>query len=332
MSDRVSNLDPPLHFELIAGGLSNLTYEVVSATGSRWVLRRPPLGHVLATAHDMSREVKIVTALAPTSVPVAPVVGFCDDVSINEAPFYVMEFIDGVIARDSATGSQLSSEARRKAGDSLIDVLAEIHSLDVDIIGLGDLGRKESYVERQLSRWQRQWEATKDTDLPAMTELHRLLSGSIPPQSGASLVHGDYRLDNCIVDSLGNVIAVLDWELCTLGDPLADLGFMCVYWAEATDDFMVIEDSATKLQGFPTRAELLARYSETTGRDLSSIGYFIALGYWKLACILQGVLVRYRSGAMGEQSTDADSGVSPVQRLAMAGIAAFESQGSFSNE
>ena len=326
MLARVPTLSPPLRFELITGGLSNLTYTVTDSAGNRWVLRRPPLGHVLATAHDMGREFRIISALSGTAVPVAPVIGFCDDDEVNGAPFYVMEFVDGVIARDRDAGSVLSLEARANAGKSLIEVLAEIHSIDVDAVGLGDLGRKESYVERQLSRWQRQWEATKDVDIESMTELHHRLSDSIPIQGPASIVHGDYRLDNCVVDDAGEVIAVLDWELCTLGDPMADLGFMFVYWAEATDSFVVIDGSATALEGFPLRAELLAMYEQRTGRDVSQIGYYVALGYWKLACILQGVLVRYRSGAMGDQTTDADSGSSPVERLAVAGLAALEGQ------
>lgn len=326
MLERVPDLAEPLHFELITGGLSNLTYNVTDAEGRRWVLRRPPLGHVLATAHDMGREVRIITALSDTAVPVAPVVGFCEDPEVNEAPFYVMNFVDGVIARNTETGSVLSVAARENAGASLIDVLATIHGIDVDAIGLGDLGRKESYVERQLSRWQRQWESTKDSDVPEMTELHRRLSEAVPRQGQATIVHGDYRLDNCIVDNDGNVVAVLDWELCTLGDPLADLGFMFVYWAEANDSFVVIDGSATALEGFPRRSELLTSYEALTHRDISQIGYYVALGYWKLACILQGVLVRYRSGAMGDQSTDAESGASPVQRLAVAGLAAFEGQ------
>ena len=326
MIERVPDLAVPLTFELITGGLSNLTYNVTDTNGRRWVLRRPPLGHVLATAHDMGREVRIITALRESSVPVAPVVGYCEDLEVNDAPFYVMDFVDGVIARNTEAGSVLSLDARRHAGESLIDVLAEIHGIDVDAIGLGDLGRKESYVERQLSRWQRQWESTKDVEVDEMTELHRRLSESVPEQQAATIVHGDYRLDNCIVDTDGNVIAVLDWELCTLGDPMADLGFMFVYWAEASDQFVVIDGSATALEGFPTRAELLALYEARTKRDVSQIGYYVALGYWKLACILQGVLVRYRSGAMGDQSTDTESGATPVQRLAIAGLAALDGQ------
>ncbi|MEJ6740000.1 MAG: phosphotransferase family protein, partial [Actinomycetota bacterium] len=245
------------------------------------------------------------------------------DETVNGSPFYVMEFVDGIIARDATTASELEVTARASAGHSLINVLLKIHAVDVDAVGLGDLGRKESYVERQLTRWQRQWEATKDDAIDEMTELHLRLSNSIPPQGPATIVHGDYRLDNCIVDDSGTVIAVLDWELCTLGDPLADLGFMFVYWAEASDKFMVIDGAATTLEGFPTRSELLAIYEQHSDRDVSQIGFYVALGYWKLACILQGVLVRYRSGAMGDQTTDTDSGTSSVQRLAVAGLAAL---------
>jgi len=324
MRERVPDLVEPLRFELITGGLSNLTYTVTDAAGRRWVLRRPPLGHVLATAHDMGREYRILTALADTSVPVPPVLGHCDDDSVNGAPFYVMDFVDGIIARNVDAASALDASSRRRASESLIDVLAEIHAVDVDAIGLGDLGRKESYVERQLSRWQRQWEATRDADIAEMDQLHRSLAAAVPQQGPATIVHGDYRLDNCIVNDRGTVLAVLDWELCTLGDPMADLGFMFVYWAEATDEYAVIDGSATTLDGFASRSELLATYAERTGRDVSRIGYYVALGYWKLACILQGVLVRYRSGAMGDQTTDADSGDGPVRRLAIAGLDALD--------
>ena len=272
----------------------------------------------------MGREYRILTALTDTGVPVAPVVGHCDDDSVNGAPFYVMEFVDGVIARNVDAAASLDMAARRRAGESLIDVLARIHAIDVDAVGLGDLGRKESYVERQLSRWQRQWEATRDADIAEMDQLHASLSAAVPQQGPATIVHGDYRLDNCIVDSSGTGLAVLDWELCTLGDPMADLGFMFVYWAEAADTYCVIDGSATTLEGFPSRAELLAMYANRTGRDVGRIGYYVALGYWKLACILQGVLVRYRSGAMGDQTTDADSGDGPVRRLALAGLEALD--------
>lgn len=315
---------PPLQFDRILGGLSNLTFRVDDTAHRRWVLRRPPLGHVLATAHDMGREARILSALADTDVPVPPVVGLCPDDIVNGAPFYVMDFVDGIVASSSASVATLDLEARRRAGESLVDVLAAIHTVDVDRVGLGDLGRREAYVERQLSRWQRQWDATRDGDVPEMDELHARLAASVPEQGPATIVHGDYRLDNCLLGADGAIAAVLDWELCTLGDPMADLGLLFVYWAEATDTFKVNEDSATLQPGFATRLELLDRYGRISGRDTSAIGFFVALGYWKLACILQGVIVRYRQGAMGEGSTEGTLADGPVARLAVAGHHALD--------
>ena len=323
LADRVE-VDPPLRFERIVGGLSNLTFRVTDQRGRRWVLRRPPLGHVLATAHDMGREARILTALAATPVPVPPVVDLCTDEEVNGATFYVMDHVDGIVAASSAAADPLDTAARHRAGASLIDVLATIHSVDVDDVGLADLGRREAYVERQLSRWQRQWDATRDVDVPEMDELHRRLTSSVPEQGPATIVHGDYRLDNCLIRTDGSVAAVLDWELCTLGDPLADLGLLFVYWAERGDTFRVNDDAATLLDGFPTRAELLARYADITGRDTSAIGYHVALGYWKLACILQGVIVRFRQGAMGDGSTEGTLADGPVVRLAAAGLHALD--------
>lgn len=323
MSDRIPSIATPLSFEPIAGGLSNLTYRVTDQAGARWVLRRPPLGHVLATAHDMGREFRIISALSGTSVPVPPVVGHCEDDGVNGAPFYVMDFVDGIIARSTSDAVALTVDARAHACRSLIDVLASIQEVDIDEVGLGDLGRRESYVDRQLSRWQRQWESTKDRDLPAMEELHSRLSSAVPVQGPATIVHGDYRLDNCILTPDGEIAAVLDWELCTLGDPLADLGLMLVYWDQPTDTVSLGRDGATTLEGFATRAEIIEMYGKRTGRDVSGIGYYVALGYWKLACILQGVLVRYRSGAMGD-TTNTDPMADQVNLLALAGSAALD--------
>lgn len=320
---RVPALTEPLRFDPIAGGMSNLTFLVTDADGRRWVLRRPPLGHILATAHDMGREHRIITALASTSVPVAPVVGFCEDVAVNGAPFYVMEFVDGYIARDVDAAAPIPLAVRAIACESLVEVLAAIHAVDVDAVGLGDLGRKESYVDRQLSRWQRQWEATKDTDVPSMEQLHAELVARIPEQGPATIVHGDFRLDNCIIGADGSIAAVLDWELCTLGDPLADIGLMLVYWEEPTDTFRLGRAAATTLEGFASRQELLDHYASLTGRDLGNIGFYVSLGYWKLACILQGVLVRYRSGAMGDQDSTSNPYGDPVEDLAAAGLAAL---------
>jgi aminoglycoside phosphotransferase (APT) family kinase protein len=291
---------PPLSFQLIAGGRSNLTYRVDDAAGHAWVLRRPPLGHVLPTAHDMGREHRIISALAPTDVPVPEVVGLCDDEAVNGASFYVMEFVEGAILRDRAAAEPLGHDARVHAGEQIADVLARIHDVDVDAVGLGELGRKEAYIERQLRRWHRQWEGSKTRELPVVDEVHAALSEKIPEQGPAAIVHGDYRLDNCLVAPDGSIAAVLDWELCTLGDPLADMGLLLVYWSEPADGYAALGDSATLLDGFPTRAELSARYAERSGRDLSDVDYYVAFGYWKLACILEGVHARYRAGVMGE--------------------------------
>ncbi len=316
----------PLTFEPITGGLSNLTYRVRGADGTRWVLRRPPLGHVLATAHDVAREARILGALAPTAVPVPPVVGLCTDDAVTGAPFYVMDHVDGLVARDTADAEALTPEARAAAGDALVEVLATIHEVDVDAVGLGDLGRREAYVERQLSRWSRQWDATRDEPVAPVEELHARLAAAVPEQGPATIVHGDYRLDNCLLTDDGSVAAVLDWELCTLGDPLADVGLMLVYWAEAGDRPMPGLPTATRLPGFPGRGALARTYAERTGRDLSQVGYYVGLGYWKLACILQGVLVRYRAGAMGDHDADTERRSRQVVELGEAGLAALDGE------
>ncbi len=292
----------PFEFTLIAGGHSNLTYGVVGADGSRFVLRRPPLGHVLATAHDMGREYRIISALGPTEVPVPPALGFCDDPEVNGAPFYVMAFVDGHVVRDRAAAELvLSPAARRIAGLQLAEVLAAIHRVDVDAVGLGDLGRRDGYIERQLRRWHRQWEQSKTRELPEVDEVHRILLAAVPEQRGTSIVHGDYRLDNCMVDDDGRIVAVLDWEICTLGDALADVGLLAVYYGGVGEFDGGLASAPTTVEGFPPVDEVLAHYAAVSGRDLASIDYYVAFGYWKLACILEGVYARYLGGAMGQR-------------------------------
>jgi aminoglycoside phosphotransferase (APT) family kinase protein len=300
--EHAPNVEPPLSFELIAGGRSNLTYRVTDTEGHAWVLRRPPLGQVLATAHDMGREHRIISALAATDVPVAPVVGLCTDEAVNGAPFYVMGFVDGLVARNAEAASVLDARARARAGDQLADVLARIHAVDPDAVGLGDLGRKEGYVERQLKRWYGQWQKSKTRDLPVVDEVHATLAARVPDQGPAAIVHGDYRLDNCLLAPDGTIAAVLDWELCTLGDPLADVGLLLVYWTEPGDNHPALIDASTTLPGFPSRAALIARYADASGRDVSDVGFFVAFGYWKLACILEGVYARYKGGVMDTTS------------------------------
>ena len=323
--ENVPGATGPLAFELIAGGRSNLTYKVVDANGTDFVLRRPPLGHVLATAHDMGREHRIISALGPTPVPVAPAIAFCDDESVNGAPFYVMGYVDGLVLRDAATAEKLLTvEQRRTAGESLIDVMADIHAVDPDAVGLGDLGRKEGYIERQLKRWHRQWEQSKTRELPLVDEVHDRLLATVPEQGSATIVHGDYRLDNTMLERDGHVKAVLDWEICTLGDPLADVGLLMVYWTEPGDDRAALLGAPTQLEGFPTRAELLDRYSARSGRDVSDVDFYVAFGYWKLACILEGVYARYRGGATGGDKSGFEGFEQQVVGLAEAAAAAVD--------
>ncbi len=241
----------PLVFERVAGGRSNLTYRVDDAGGRAFALRRPPLGKRLGSAHDMSREHKAIAALADTPVPVPPIVGICADESVNGAPFYVMDFVEGPVVRSGADAEPFDEPTRRAIGERVVDTLAAIHDVDPDAVGLGDLGRKEDYVARQLHRWHGQWEKSQTRELPLVDDLHRRLAARIPEQGPATIVHGDYRLDNMILSETGEVAAVVDWELCTLGDPLADVGLLLVYWSEPDDELMPLVDTATTAPGFP---------------------------------------------------------------------------------
>ena len=297
LKENVEGVSAPFSYELIAGGHSNLTYGVTDSEGKKVVLRRPPLGHVLESAHDMAREHKIISALYGKGVPVAETLGLCSDPEVNEAPFYIMGFVEGPVLHDAQAANEINSADREKVSEHVVDVLANLHLLNCDEVGLGDLGRKEAYLERQLKRWIKQWEASKTHDVPAMEESTRLLSLNMPEQIGASVVHGDYRLGNMIISS-GQVAAVLDWELCTLGDPLADVGYLLNSWTqpgEHEEDLI-----PTSIGGFYTREELCQRYIEKTKRDLSEINYYRAFSHWRLAAIGQGVYKRYLMGAMGE--------------------------------
>lgn len=290
----------PFTFDLIEGGRSNLTYRVGDAAGHRYVLRRPPLGHVLATAHDMSREHRIISAVGTTGVPVPPTLGLCVDEAVNGAPFYVMGFVDGVVLDHPDKGAALSNDAKREIAHDLIDVLADLHAVDVDAVGLGDLARREGYVERQVRRWTRQWADSRTRELPAIDEVAALLASSIPEQQGVVIAHGDYRLGNCLTDlERRRIAAVLDWELCTLGDPLADLGYLGVYWATPDGDGRRPNDP-TGAGGFPSYGELVERYAARTGRDVSRIDYYVAFSAFRLAVISEGVYARYVNGAMGD--------------------------------
>lgn len=297
LTSNVAGLTPPFQFTLIAGGHSNLTFRADDAKGRSLVLRRPPLGHVLESAHDMGREHKIISALANSGVPVAPALGLCTDKSVNEAPFYLMAYVDGLVLNDRSVAEKLSLQARAALGLDVIDVLAKLHTLNPDEVGLGDLGRKEAYLARQINRWTKQWVASKTHEIPEMEQVGALLAERMPEQIGSTIVHGDYRLGNMLVEE-GRILAVLDWELCTLGDPLADVGYLMNSWTLPADG--TEELGPTTAGGFVTRETLCERYSAATGRDLSGINYYRAFSHWRLAAIGQGVYKRYLVGAMGE--------------------------------
>ncbi|MEO6651509.1 MAG: phosphotransferase family protein [Ilumatobacteraceae bacterium] len=290
----------PFSFDLIVGGRSNLTFRVVGADGRTFVLRRPPTGHVLATAHDMAREHRIISAVGRTGVPVPRTLGLCADDTVNGAPFYVMEYVDGDVLDSPEAADVLPLELRRPACEHLVDVLADLHAADVDEIGLGDLARRSGYVERQIKRWSTQWANSKTRDIPEIEEVARHLAANVPEQRGVSIAHGDYRFGNCLVDvETGRIAAVLDWELCTLGDPLADLGYLGVYWADPSG--VSRPNDPTGAPGFMTFGEVVGRYAEQTGRDVTQIDYYVAFSSWRLAVISEGVYARYLHGAMGDQ-------------------------------
>ncbi len=304
----VDGVVPPLTFQLIPGGHSNLTYKVTDADGAAYVLRRPPLGHVLPTAHDMGREHRIVSALGPTAVPVPPVLGYCADAAVIGAPFYVMGYVPGDVLHDVLVATRVLDEAQRRAtGESFVDVLADLHAVDPDAVGLGDLGRKEGYVARQLKRWYGQFQQSKTRELDAVDRVHDALAARIPAQQRASVVHGDYRLGNCIAQLPGRIAAVLDWEICTLGDPLADVGYVLATWSHSTDATAAASGAPSLAPGFPTRDDVLERYARRSGHDVALVDFYVAFAYWKSACIIEGVYARYLGGALGETTVDVDA-------------------------
>jgi aminoglycoside phosphotransferase (APT) family kinase protein len=320
--EHVPTAATPLRFGLIAGGRSNLTFRVDDADGQSFVLRRPPLGHVLESAHDVGREHRIIAALHHHGgVPVPAALGLCDDPEVNGAPFMVMSFVDGSVVRDHATAEAIGADARHQAAVSMVEVLAGLHALDPDEAGLGELGRREAYVERQLNRWHRQFGQTKQREIPAVDEAHRRLLAVVPTQQRASIVHGDYRIDNTVLDPDGNVIAVLDWELCTLGDPLADLGQLAVYWTQPGDPVPELLGAPIAAGDFPSRDELVAAYAAASPLDLSDLQTYMAFGYWKLACILEGVYARYLGGSGGGDDSDPAAYATQVPLLAEAAVA-----------
>jgi aminoglycoside phosphotransferase (APT) family kinase protein len=286
----------PLTARLLAGGKSNLTYRLSDGVHD-WVLRRPPLGPLTPTAHDMAREYRIVAALGDTDVPVAEAVALCEDTDVIGVPFAVVSFVDGVVLQDGQDAAALTEAQARGAATALVDALASLHAVDYTAVGLGEFGRPAGYLERQIRRWRGQWDRVATRDLPALDRLADALARACPPQAGETIVHGDYRLDNTILaHDYAGLAAIVDWEMATLGDPLADLGLLQVYWDDATESVLGVRHAPSANPGFGTADELAARYAERTGRRLDNLGFYRALGYFKLAVIAEGIHQRYLAG------------------------------------
>ena len=304
---------------LISGGKSNLTYRVQCDAGEV-VLRRPPLGHVLPTAHDMRREHRVLQALDGTAVPVPRVLHLGGADGPLGVDFYVMERVLGHVCRNALPAGYAERSANRAAiGEALLDVLAGLHAVDPAAVGLEDFGRPAGFVERQLRRWSKQWEASKSGELPALDGLRDELARTLPPQRAAAIVHGDYRLDNTVLHPTtpGRIVAVLDWEMSTLGDPLTDLGTLLAYWSEENDDDVLaaarVTAPVTAADGFPSRSELIRRYAVRTGFDVSDVGWYQAFAFFKLAVVCQGIAARAAGGAMlGSGFDDAQRLVAPL--------------------
>jgi aminoglycoside phosphotransferase (APT) family kinase protein len=302
--------------ELIAGGRSNLTYRL-DMTAAPIVLRRPPLGHVLPTAHDMSREYRILSALHGTDVPVPAPVASCGDAGVIGAPFYLMQYVDGLVLRSAQDGARISPVQAGQLSEALAQMLARIHAVDTDAAGLSDFGRPVGYLARQLTRWQRQWDLSATRTVPGYDRLVERLGAGLPLSAGGTLVHGDFRLDNTLV-TLGErpaIAAVVDWEMSTLGDPLADLGLTLTYWADPADRQWLelnVGAAVTARPGFSTTAEFAARYAELSGRDVSGIGYYMAFGCFKLAVVLEGIHARFLQHQTVGEGFEREGPVVPV--------------------
>jgi aminoglycoside phosphotransferase (APT) family kinase protein len=300
-------LTPPLQWTRLEGGHSNLTYRICDQAGREAVIRRPPLGELLPKAHDMNREWRAIAALGPTPVPVPEALGFCEDPGVTGAWFYVMGLVDGRPLYSADDTRAWVPEARREVlAHSFFDVLADLHAQDPDAMGLGDLGKKENYVGRQLKTWYRSWNASIEParyDDPRAHELQRYFLENVPEQGPARLVHGDYGLHNVLIGRDSTIAAVVDWEICTLGDPLADLAYALNQWIEPGEG-ITGDVAPTALPGFPPRQTLAERYAERTGRDLSKLDFYVGFNRWKTAAIVHGVYARYMEGKKSSEGVD----------------------------
>jgi aminoglycoside phosphotransferase (APT) family kinase protein len=306
LSEHLAGAQAPFEYRLIAGGHSNITYRVDDAGGSRFVLRRPPLGVQPPGAHDVAREYRIQAALRTTNVPVPNVELLCEDTSVIGAPFYMMRWVQGTVA-DSPSCVAVTlptAPSRRRAADSVIETLGDLHRLDVEALGLGSLGPHEGFLARQTERMRRVWAKVKTRELPLIESLYDRLVRHRPPQRYTGLVHNDYRLGNLMLDGCNRVAAVLDWELTAIGDVLADLGALVNNWDCPDDPDIWMQPAPTRAGGFPTRSELVSSYARQSGFDVSDLDYYRALSYWRIAIIGEGMMRRYQSGEMPAERAD----------------------------
>jgi aminoglycoside phosphotransferase (APT) family kinase protein len=310
-AERAGLVRGELSAELVQGGRSNLTY-VVRDGVSRWVVRRPPLGHVLPTAHDMAREHRVISALRDTAVPVPRTVLLCTDPEIIGVPFYVMDFVEGVPYRTDTELAKLGPERTRDIAGLLVDTLVDLHAVDPEAVGLGEFGRPEGFLERQLRRWRKQLDGSRGRDLPGIDRLHDRLAARVPVSGPGAIVHGDYRLDNVLVGSDDRITAVLDWEMSTLGDPLTDLGLLLAY-AEYDKVSSRFVSNVASAPGYPSADGIVARYVERSGRDVSSLNWYVAFAFYKLAVVLEGIHFRFGKGqTVGAGFEDVGQGVVPL--------------------
>ncbi|KUO14920.1 phosphotransferase family protein [Streptomyces dysideae] len=300
----------PLTGRLIEGGRSNLTY-AVSDGASKWVVRRPPLGHVLATAHDMKREHRVISALHPTDVPVPRPVLLCENEEVLGSPFYVMEFVEGIPYRTADQLAPLGAERTRGAVLSLVDTLVDLHAVDPAEVGLADFGRPEGFLDRQLRRWGKQLDASRNRELDGVDELHAALGRQLPQSPAPAVVHGDYRLDNVLIGDDDRIKAILDWEMSTLGDPLTDLGLLVMYSMPLDMPDSPVSTTA-EAPGHPDPADLVERYAARSGRDVSAVSWYTAFAWFKLAVILEGIHYRYTLGQTVGRGFDRIGDLVPV--------------------
>ena len=304
----------PLSAEIVEGGRSNLTYVVGDGT-SRWVVRRPPLGHVLPTAHDMNREHRVISALSPTRVPVPRTIALCQDTDVLGAPFYVMEFVPGKPYRSADELRPLGPGRTRAIADALTDTLVDLHAVDPEEVGLTDFGRPEGFLDRQLRRWKKQLDSSRSRDIEGIDRLHHRLAAAVPTSGPPAIVHGDYRLDNVLVDDDDRITAVLDWEMSTLGDPLTDLALLVAY-AEREKVNLEVVSNVSSAPGYPGVDEVIARYSQRSSRDISALNWYVGLAFFKLAVILEGIYYRFSHGqTVGAGFEQIGAAVFPLVRL-----------------